>query len=80
MAKIIFRKAHVADAEGMAEVMREGLKQKTWLYTGTNRYKKDRLDDLKEKLAEKNPSSVFIVAVKEKKIVAHIHGKKLSGR
>lgn len=32
------RKAKLADALGMVQVVKEGLKNKNWLYTGSNKY------------------------------------------
>lgn len=52
------RKAKLADALGMAQVVKEGLKNKNWLYTGSNKYDLNKFKKLAEaEIAIKNVAS-----------------------
>ena len=71
--KLIFRKARLEDVEGIANLMKEGLERKTWIYTATNKYKKDRIEKLKKELSDKKSTSLFFVVYDKdtQKIVAN---------
>src|SRR3989338_2587027 len=62
---IIIRKARKGDEVGISEMIKEGLKRKNWLYTGINVYNQEKLDLLKDSLA--NRTKVIFVAVDTEK-------------
>lgn len=61
--KMVLRKAKPEDAEGIATLIREGLKRKTWIYTATTTYGKKKLENLKKTLSNKDSGFRFFVAV-----------------
>ena len=74
MANITIRKARLSDAKGIAEVSKQGLKQKTWLYTGINKYTSEKFKQLKGFLSTKNSTFKMFIAIdkKSKKIVGQL--------
>jgi RimJ/RimL family protein N-acetyltransferase len=64
MAEIIIRKAKPGDEKGIAELAREGLRRKNFLYTGNNQpFSKERIERMKKALSSRNPDSYSFVAI-----------------
>ncbi len=78
------RRAKVGDEKGIAEVRREGLKRKNWLYTGGNiPSSKEKIKKMREDFSSKSSDSFFFVAIDEKtnKVVGSAMASfKLKGR
>ncbi len=71
---IKIRKAKLGDEIGISKVVKEGLKRKSWKYTGTNKYTKKKLESLKNSLSAKSTSRCFIaIDSKTNNIIASIH-------
>lgn len=56
------RKAKLADALGMAQVVKEGLKNKNWLYTGSNKYDLNKFKKLQASLSSRSATEIYFVA------------------
>jgi RimJ/RimL family protein N-acetyltransferase len=71
---IQIRKAKLGNEIGISQMVKAGLKKNTWLYTGTNKYTKKKLENLRNSLSAKNSTSRHFIAVdsKTKKIVGSI--------
>jgi RimJ/RimL family protein N-acetyltransferase len=71
---IRIRKARAGDEIGISEMKKEGLKRKTWAYTGTNKFTKKHFNRLKENIISKNSTHKQFVAIEttNKKIVGSI--------
>jgi len=64
LEEIIIRKAKLGDEEGIAELTKEGLRRKNFLYTGNNQpFSKERIERMKEDLSSRNPNSYSFVAI-----------------
>ena len=60
---IKIRKAKLGDEIGISKMVKAGLNKNTWAYTGTNKYTKKKLENLRKSLSEKNSTSKNFVAV-----------------
>lgn len=71
---IQIRKARLGDEVGISELIKDGLKKKSWLYTATNKYTKKKLNELKDELSKKAPNSARFIATdsKTKRVVGCI--------
>jgi RimJ/RimL family protein N-acetyltransferase len=67
MKNIEIRKAQLKDADGMAELMREGFKRNNFIYTGGNKYTKKQFGHLKEVLSLKKDQVFFVAIDKDSK-------------
>lgn len=67
---IKIRKAKLGDETGISQMVKEGLKRNTWKYTGTSKYTKKKLEELRNSLAAKSNSKHFVaIDSQTKKIV-----------
>ena len=70
---IKIRKAKLGDEIGISQMIKEGLKRNTWKYTGTNKYTKKKLENLRNYLFEKSTSRHFVaIDSKINKIVGSV--------
>lgn len=81
---ILIRRAKPGDEIGLAEVRREGIGRKNWLYTGGNEVpNKKKIAKMRKQFSEKNGESFCFVAFdkKNKKLVGSIFSSfRKSGR
>jgi RimJ/RimL family protein N-acetyltransferase len=66
MKDIIIRKAKKEDASGIGELTKAGLKRKNWIYTGTNKFDKKKMERLKKVFYSKPQTTIFHIAVDKK--------------
>lgn len=81
--EIIIRKSKVSDLSGIAKLTKEGVDSGKWLYTGSNKFKKEKIEKLKKSIISKKPELYHFIAIdkKNKKIVGMCHCSfKKSGR
>ena len=57
---IKIRKAKLGDEIGISQMVKAGLKRNTWKYTGTNKYTKKKLENLRNSLSAKSTSRHFV--------------------
>jgi RimJ/RimL family protein N-acetyltransferase len=57
---IKIRKAKLGDEIGISQMFKAGIKKDTWKYTGTNKYTKEKLENLKKSLSKKTNKIYFI--------------------
>lgn len=66
--KIEIRKAMPKDVKGIAEIFKDGLKRKNFVYTGTNEpFSKERLKKWKKILIQRNTEGYIFVAIDKEK-------------
>lgn len=64
--EIIIRKATAKDAKGIMEMIKEGLKRKNWIYTGSNHAGKKREEKIRKGMKAKKPDSYSFIAIDKK--------------
>ncbi|MEK6848576.1 MAG: GNAT family N-acetyltransferase [Nanoarchaeota archaeon] len=77
MNDILIRKAKPGDEIGIAQIRKEGLIRKNWLYTGGNKApSKEKIKKMRKDLSTKNPENICLVAVDKsrEKIIGSIFG------
>ena len=59
---IKIRKAKLGDEIGISKMVKAGLNKNTWAYTGTNKYTKKKLENLRRSSSHKVPFFFFIAS------------------
>ena len=80
---IVIRKAKLGDEKGKAEMIKEGITRKNWIYNGSNKApNKEKIRKMKEKYKKNSDEFIFVaIDKKNKKVIGSVSGSfKKSGR